>query len=131
MTDPADDAIKIYKQLATYPTVKYGRISMEDTPGHLQVYSEWTQRDLERSETLKFARSHVVQLDVVVPTLPHVIHDELWNKESPSGRSATQFLHSVCFRLVVTRNMTVSCGAQHIIELLNRGCRVTDRRTEL
>jgi len=87
MTASADDAINIYKQLAGYPSVKYGRISMEDTPGHLQVYSEWTQRDLERSETLKFARSHVVQLDVVVPTLPHVICDELWNKESPSGRS--------------------------------------------
>jgi len=87
MTASADDAVNIYKQLAIFPSVKYGRISMEDTPGHLQVYSEWTQRDLERSETLKFARSHVVQLDVVVPTLPHVICDELWNKESPSGRS--------------------------------------------
>jgi len=86
MSASADDAINIYKQLATFPSVTYGRVSMEDTPGHLQVYSEWTQRDLERSETLKFARSHVVQLDVVVPTLPHVIHDELWNKESQSGR---------------------------------------------
>jgi len=86
MSASVEDAVNIYKQLATFPTVKYGRISMEDTPGHLQVYSEWTQRDLERSETLKFARSHVVQLDVVVPTLPHVICDELWNKESPSGR---------------------------------------------
>ena len=97
MTASVDDAINIYKQLATFPSVRYGRISMEDTPGHLQVYSEWTQRDLERSEALKFARSHVVQLDVVVPTLPHVIYDELWNKESPSGRSSlsqTVFLYS-------------------------------------
>jgi len=97
MSASADDAINIYKQLATFPSVTYGRVSMEDTPGHLQVYSEWTQRDLERSETLKFARSHVVQLDVVVPTLPHVIHDELWNKESPSGRS-----DSDCFLLCFT-----------------------------
>jgi len=91
MTASVDDAINVYKQLATFPSVKYGRISMEDTPGHLHIYSEWTQRDLERSETLKFARSHVVQLDVVVPTLPHVICDELWNKESPSGRSVVDF----------------------------------------
>jgi len=86
MTASVVDAVNIYKQVTAFPSVKYGRISMEDTPGHLQVYSEWTQRDLERSETLKFARSHVVHLDVVVPTLPHVICDELWNKESPSGR---------------------------------------------
>jgi len=86
MTASADDAISIYKELCTFPSVEYGRISMEDTPGHLQVYSEWTQKDLERSEKLKFARSHVIQLDVVVPTLPHVICNELWNKESPSGR---------------------------------------------
>jgi len=95
MTASVDDAINIYKQLATFPSVKYGRISMEDTPGHLQVYSEWTQRDLERSETLKFARSHVVQLDVVIPTVPHVIHDELWNKESPSGRSELFLLNTL------------------------------------
>ena len=93
MTASVDDAIGIYKQLALFPNVTYGRISMEDTPGHLQVYSVWTQKDLERSEMLKFSRSHVVQL-VVVPTLPHVICDELWNKESPSGRSVFDF-HSL------------------------------------
>ena len=107
MTASVDDAINIYKQLATFPSVKYGRISMEDTPGHLQVYSEWTQRDLERSETLKFARSHVVQLDVVVPTLPHVICDELWNKESPSGRSVSHWFS--LFSFVLFRFVVVEC----------------------
>jgi len=108
MTASVEDAINIYKQVTAFPSVKYGRISMEDTPGHLQVYSEWTQRDLKRSETLKFARSHVVQLDVVVPTLPHVIRDELWNKESPSGRcDFCIFLFLRAFKFAVHLNVFV------------------------
>jgi acylaminoacyl-peptidase len=86
MPASVEDAVSIYRQLAQFPKVKCGRISMEETPGHLQVYSEWSQRDLERSEMTKFARGHIVQLDVVIPTPPHQISDEQWNKESPSGR---------------------------------------------
>jgi hypothetical protein len=86
MANTVDTAIEIYRRLSRHPSVKSGRISMEDAPGHLQIYSEWSQRDLTRSENTKFARGHIIQLDVVIPTPSHQVSDELWNKESPSGR---------------------------------------------
>ena len=86
MADAVENAVDVYRRICKFPNVKSGRISMEETPGHLQVYSEWSQKDLERSEDTKFGRGHIIQLDVVVPTPPHQLSGELWNKESPSGR---------------------------------------------
>ena len=86
MADLVDTAVDVYRRLTRHPKVARGRISMEDTPGHLQVYSEWSLSDLERSESTKFGRGHIIQLDVVVPTPPHQLSGEVWNKESPSGR---------------------------------------------
>lgn len=86
MVADVDEAVKIYRDLARIPRVKLGRICSEEAPGHLQVYSEWLQRDLERNEQIKFARGHIVQLDVTIPTPPYELSNEQWNKESPSGK---------------------------------------------
>lgn len=71
-----DDAVAIYRQLAKYPKAKSGRICSEEAPGHLQVYSEWVQRDLDRGEQIKFARGHIVHLDVIVPTPAYEVLNE-------------------------------------------------------
>ena len=72
-----DEAVAIYRELAKYPAVKLGMISSEEAPGHVQVYSEWTQRDLDRGETVKFARGHIIHLDIVIPTPPYELTNEL------------------------------------------------------
>lgn len=71
-----DEAVSIYRDLAKVPKVKLGRICTEEAPGHLQIYSEWLQRDLERNEQIKFARGHIVQLDVIIPTPPYELSNE-------------------------------------------------------
>jgi len=81
-----DEVADTYRSLAKLPAVSKARIANLETPGHIRVYSEWTQRDLERFEKVKFARSHIVQLDVSFPTPPTDISNEQMNKESPSGR---------------------------------------------
>ena len=62
--------MNIYRDLARFPNVTSARISNRDTPGHVRVYSEWSQRDLERMEKVKFARNHIVHLDDVFSTPP-------------------------------------------------------------
>ena len=86
MTDIVQSAVDIYNRISKYPTVRSGQISVEKTPGHLQVYSEWSLKDIERSEDTKFGRGHIIQLNVVVPTQPHQVSGELWSKESRTSR---------------------------------------------
>lgn len=71
-----DEAIDIYREFSRFPEIKLGRICNRDAPGHIRVYSEWTQRDLERKEKVTFGRSHIVQLDLVFPTPPQEIANE-------------------------------------------------------
>ncbi len=66
----------MYREFAKIPVLNAARLANADTPGHVQVYSEWTQRDLDRFEKVKFARNHIAQLDVVFPTPPTDITDE-------------------------------------------------------
>ena len=72
--------MQVYRNLAKLPSVKSGRISSEEAPGHLQVYSIWSQRNLERNESVVFGRGHIIQLDVIVPTPPHQLANEYGKK---------------------------------------------------
>ena len=69
--------MEVYRELATFPSVTRARICNAQAPGHVRVYSVWSQRDLERGETVKFGRGHIVQLDVVFPTPPSNVATEL------------------------------------------------------
>jgi len=71
-----DDAVEIYRTLSKQPSAKSGRIANVDIPSHIQVNSVWTQRNLERNETVKFSRAHIVQLDIVVTTPPQELTNE-------------------------------------------------------
>lgn len=81
-----EEAIQVYRNLSRLPSVKSGHISRRTIPSHIQVNSVWSQRNIERSEGVKYSRGHVIQLDVTVPSLPREINNEIWHRESPSGR---------------------------------------------
>jgi hypothetical protein len=65
-----EDVVDIYKELAAKSDIKCASISNVETPGHVIIRSEWTQRDLDRLEKVKFSRQHTVQLDTVFSSLP-------------------------------------------------------------
>ncbi|ELU02553.1 hypothetical protein CAPTEDRAFT_154305 [Capitella teleta] len=81
-----EDAVDIYRECSTFPSVTSGRICNAQAPGHVRVYTSWSQRDLEKGELVKFGRGHIVQLDIVFPTPATNIASEQWNVESPSGK---------------------------------------------
>ena len=66
----AEDVIQIFRDLARVPNISSGRIGNLLEPGHIQIHTTWTQRDLERSENITFVKDYLVQLDVVIPTPP-------------------------------------------------------------
>lgn len=71
-----DEAVDIYRECALYPSVVRGRICNAQAPGHVRAYTCWSQRDLEKGETTKFGRGHILQLDLAFPTPPSNIGTE-------------------------------------------------------
>ncbi|KAI0211336.1 Acylamino-acid-releasing enzyme [Lamellibrachia satsuma] len=81
-----EEAIDIYRNIVKFPSIDHACVINGNSPGHLVVQSQWSQRDLERSEKVKFVRSHIVQADdVVVATPPHEINEQ-WGRDSHSGK---------------------------------------------
>jgi hypothetical protein len=54
-----EEVVNIYRELAKLPVPSSGTI-LNGKGNAVMVYSEWTQRDIERSEKVKFSRSHIL-----------------------------------------------------------------------
>ena len=65
-----DEVVELYREQVKFAEPSSAYISNVDVPGHVQVNSFWSQRDLVRAEKVKFAKTHFVQLDVVFSTPP-------------------------------------------------------------
>lgn len=86
-----EEAISIYRDYTKFPVVSSAKISLLSDPPQIVIHSEFTQRDLERREQVKFCRSHLFthvdgNYSLIHRTPPSELAKELWNKESPSGR---------------------------------------------
>ena len=71
-----EEVTDIYRQYAKFPEVGGATIGNGDTVGHVTVHTEWSQRDLERSEKVKFSQDYVVHLDQVFSTPCHEVSTE-------------------------------------------------------
>ena len=65
-----NDFVGTFRDLARHPTLSHARVFNADSPGFVRIYSEWTQRDLERSEKIKFALNHIVHSNTIISTPP-------------------------------------------------------------
>lgn len=86
MDGQVDDIVDVYRELARVPFVTLARVFNADTPGHVRIYSEWTQRDLERSEKIKFSKNHVIHAEEIFDTPPTDVGTQSLSAESPSGK---------------------------------------------
>ncbi|XP_041713031.1 acylamino-acid-releasing enzyme [Coregonus clupeaformis] len=94
MTNP-EDISKLYLELSRFPSLTRADIGPVITSQYggkySNIYTEWSQRDLERNENVKFCRQYIVFHDdkSVVYSGPSgnctEIKGELLSKDSPSG----------------------------------------------
>uniref|UniRef100_A0A667XW99 acylaminoacyl-peptidase n=1 Tax=Myripristis murdjan TaxID=586833 RepID=A0A667XW99_9TELE len=94
MTNP-EDISKLYRELSLFPSLgraDVGPVITSQYGGkYSNIYTEWSQRDLERNENVKFCRQYIVFHDdkSVVYSGPSgnctEIKGELLSKDSPSG----------------------------------------------
>uniref|UniRef100_A0A674DS35 Acylamino-acid-releasing enzyme n=1 Tax=Salmo trutta TaxID=8032 RepID=A0A674DS35_SALTR len=94
MTNP-EDISKLYRELSLFPSLTRADVGPVITSQYggkySNIYTEWSQRDLERSENVKFCRQYIVFHDdkSVVYSGPSgnctEIKGELLSKDSPSG----------------------------------------------
>ncbi|XP_029455518.1 acylamino-acid-releasing enzyme-like [Rhinatrema bivittatum] len=95
MSGNSEKISAMYKELSQFPSVSRAYIGHEVTTSHgskhCSIYTEWWQRDLERSQRLKFCRQYSVfhdgrAVEHVAPTgTCSEIQSELLSRESPSG----------------------------------------------
>ncbi|XP_052284418.1 acylamino-acid-releasing enzyme-like [Dreissena polymorpha] len=86
-------AVSVYKALIKFSQVSSVTVSVQ-SKSRLVVRASLTQRDLERAEKVKFAKSFFVSLcslrggqcSVDLETPPEETNNEIWNKPSPSGK---------------------------------------------
>uniref|UniRef100_A0A6Q2Z9S7 acylaminoacyl-peptidase n=1 Tax=Esox lucius TaxID=8010 RepID=A0A6Q2Z9S7_ESOLU len=94
MTNP-EDISKLYRELSLFPSLTRADVGPVITSQYggkySNIYTEWSQRDLERNENVKYCRQYIVFHDdkSVVYSGPSgnctEIKGELLSKDSPSG----------------------------------------------
>ncbi|XP_006003443.1 acylamino-acid-releasing enzyme [Latimeria chalumnae] len=94
IADP-EEIVSLYREYCRYPSLCKACVGPEITSQyggkHCNIYTEWTQQDLERNEHVKFCRQYIVFHDdsSVVYSGPSgnctEIKGELLSSESPSG----------------------------------------------
>jgi len=94
MSSP-EDISRLYRELSLYPSLSRADVGPVITSQYggkySNIYTEWSQRDLERNENVKFCRQYIVFHDdkSVVYSGPSgnctEIKGELLSKDSPSG----------------------------------------------
>ncbi|XP_077981518.1 acylamino-acid-releasing enzyme-like [Glandiceps talaboti] len=81
-----EKAIQVYRECTKAAGVVSAKIVKHDN--HCNVNSQWSQRDLERSENTAFERNHTVLCgkDIIRNDSPIVKNNELLRSISPSGK---------------------------------------------
>ncbi|XP_074537519.1 acylamino-acid-releasing enzyme isoform X2 [Halichoeres trimaculatus] len=95
VTTNPEEIVKLYRELSLFPSLSkadLGPVITSQYGGkYSNIYTEWSQRDLERNENVKFCRQYIVFHDdkSVVFSGPSgnstEIKGELLSKDSPSG----------------------------------------------
>uniref|UniRef100_UPI00398E57AE acylamino-acid-releasing enzyme-like isoform X4 n=2 Tax=Pristiophorus japonicus TaxID=55135 RepID=UPI00398E57AE len=95
MVTDSEEIAGIYREISKFPIPLKGFIGPQVTLKHRGqyciIYTEWSQRDLERAERVKLCREYIVFYDdnSIVHTSPSgkctELRDELLNRDSPSG----------------------------------------------
>ncbi|XP_053377651.1 acylamino-acid-releasing enzyme-like [Mercenaria mercenaria] len=87
-----EKAVKLYKELIKYSETSSAAICRGSNAGPVVVNTVQAQRDLERAEKVKFSKTYCVDVQenqkfkVVYRSSPQELNNELWNKESKSGK---------------------------------------------
>ncbi|NWY50727.1 ACPH enzyme, partial [Chionis minor] len=91
----AEEMAELYRELSRHPGLKAACLGPDVTTQYggkyCSLYTEWSQRDLERGEHIKFCRQYLIFHDgsSIVYSGPagtcSEIKDELLSRESPSG----------------------------------------------
>ncbi|XP_038666652.1 acylamino-acid-releasing enzyme isoform X1 [Scyliorhinus canicula] len=91
----SNEIAEIYKELSKFPSLSKACIGPEVVSQyggkHCNIYTEWSQRDLERAERVKFCRQYIIFYDSnsIVYAGPSgnctELQGELLSSESPSG----------------------------------------------
>lgn len=58
-----DSAVALYQDLIKHPEVSSAVIVQTENGGNVVIETLQTQRDLEREEKIKFAKSYIVQVE--------------------------------------------------------------------
>ena len=82
----ADEAVETFRSLSQYASLTSGHVSNSLNPGHIQVASIWSQRDLDRKENIYFSKNYFIQgFSSIVATQPQEISQTQFRVISPSG----------------------------------------------
>ncbi|XP_043934197.1 acylamino-acid-releasing enzyme [Protopterus annectens] len=122
LTNP-EELSAIYKEYSVFPTLSKACVGPEVTSQYggkyCNIYTEWTQRDLERKEHVKFCRQYITFYDnkSVVYSGPSgnctEIKGELLSSESRSGALKA-----------VVREVTSNTEKKHFLEIWSRNCKI-------
>ncbi|XP_058023212.1 acylamino-acid-releasing enzyme-like isoform X1 [Ahaetulla prasina] len=95
LLNDTEEIAALYRDLSQYPSLSHACIGPEVTTQyggkHCNIYTEWSQRDLERAENVKFCRQYLVFHDnqSVIYSGPSgnctEVKGELLSRDSPSG----------------------------------------------
>ncbi|XP_050412759.2 acylamino-acid-releasing enzyme isoform X1 [Patella vulgata] len=83
-----EEIVEIYRNLSSISQPTLARVRSNNDQ-FLAVYTEWTQRDLEKADKTNFTRNYVLNASdnsILLSTPAQEIKNELFNVESPSGK---------------------------------------------
>ncbi|XP_054901935.1 acylamino-acid-releasing enzyme isoform X1 [Poeciliopsis prolifica] len=122
ITNPQEIA-KVYRELSLFPSLSRADVGPVITSQYggkySNIYTEWSQRDLERNENVKFCRQYIVFHDdksvVYSGTSGNCteVKGELLNKDSPSGEMKA-----------VIRECTVKGEEKQFLEIWSKNIKV-------
>ncbi|KAM4610100.1 acylamino-acid-releasing enzyme-like isoform 2-T2 [Polymixia lowei] len=122
VTNP-EDISKLYRELSLFPSLSRADVGPVITSQYggkySNIYTEWSQRDLERNENVKFCRQYIVFHDdkSVVYSGPSgnctEIKGELLSKDSPSGEMKA-----------VVRECSVKAEDKQFLEIWSKNIKV-------
>ncbi|CAM9158341.1 unnamed protein product [Lampetra planeri] len=122
MTNP-EEISRLYRQLSLFPSLSRADVGPVITSQYggkySNIYTEWSQRDLERNENVKFCQHYVVFHDDKSVVFSGAsggcteIKGELLSKDSPSGEMKA-----------VVRECTIKGEEKHFLEIWSKNIKV-------